>query len=260
MPPALKRALFIGVPTAAAILIVALIVGFDRIGNWFRPAPTQQANAVPVAPATMPSTPPAAPAGWKAGDRVLANWRGSGYWFPGVIREIQNGRVAIEYDDGEQALVDVGQLSPEDLRVGDQVDGRWKAGPYFWPGTITARTGNAVTIQYNDGDVENTTLAFVRTIRPRGTVRPTSPTAPPTASGPGAAAAQGSVPPWMQGATSKGGATPTTMPAMPPGAAEMIEAMSPEKMIQLFPKIGPDGMTFPGMPTVPVTPTSKPTR
>ena len=39
------------------------------------------------------------------GDWVLGNYKGAGYWFPGVIEKIGGGSVTIRYDDGDRETV-----------------------------------------------------------------------------------------------------------------------------------------------------------
>jgi len=37
---------------------------------------------------------------FQAGDRILAQWDGGRFWFPGVVHSVGEGSVAVQYDDG----------------------------------------------------------------------------------------------------------------------------------------------------------------
>lgn len=45
---------------------------------------------------------------------------------------------------------------------GDWALARWQGGPYWFPGVIESRTGNEVTIAYDDGTRETLPLRLVR--------------------------------------------------------------------------------------------------
>src|SRR5438132_1205868 len=99
---------------------------------------------------------------WTTGDRVLALRLPGDFWYPGIIRHIQDDRFFIIYDDGEDGFVKAKQMLPLALEAGDRVHGRWQLGQEFYPGVIASRAGEVVTIHYDDGDEETTLIRLLR--------------------------------------------------------------------------------------------------
>ena len=48
------------------------------------------------------------------------------------------------------------------FKVGDRIQGNWKGQGKYYPGKIGKLNGNKVYIKYDDGDVESTTIDFIR--------------------------------------------------------------------------------------------------
>ena len=59
-------------------------------------------------------------------------------------------------------MVIPGRHPPLSLGVGQKVLGRWKGGPYCFPGVIAEKDGDRIHIHYDDGDREWTTIRSVR--------------------------------------------------------------------------------------------------
>ena len=97
------------------------------------------------------------------GDWVLGNYKGAGYWYPGIAEKIQGGRVTIVYDDGDRDTVNVSKVRPYDWMIGMQVECNWKGGGVWYPGTIASLAGEKIGITYDDGDKENTATGRCRT-------------------------------------------------------------------------------------------------
>ncbi|MBN1801351.1 MAG: DUF4537 domain-containing protein [Candidatus Lokiarchaeota archaeon] len=43
---------------------------------------------------------------FKVGDRVIGNWKKQNQWFPGVVRVISEGRINVQYDDGDSEWIE----------------------------------------------------------------------------------------------------------------------------------------------------------
>jgi hypothetical protein len=99
---------------------------------------------------------------WIAGDRVLAQWSGDAFWYPGTVQGAEGGRLHVCFDDGDREWLPPEKLAPLDVKAGDRVFGRWQHGPIFYPGRVTRRDGEKIDIQYDDGDRETTTVSMVR--------------------------------------------------------------------------------------------------
>lgn len=98
------------------------------------------------------------------GDRVLAQWPTEvEWWYPGVVVAAQPGRVFVQFDDGDRsAVADDRTATLGRVAAGLRVQGRFQGGRGFFPGHVTARTGDAIHIAYDDGDEEWTSVAMVR--------------------------------------------------------------------------------------------------
>lgn len=103
---------------------------------------------------------------WSVGDRCLANWSYDEYWYPGTIIEADKGSYYIQFDDGDREWLPASNLMRENLGVGSYVSVNWLMGGYYYSGTIEERIGDVVFIQYDDGDIEWTTIAAVRILGP----------------------------------------------------------------------------------------------
>jgi hypothetical protein len=117
--------------------------------------PEHWKNAAPQPPAHS----------WIVGDRVLAQWSGDTFWYPGTIQGVEGGQLQVFYDDGERERRPPEKLAPLDLQIGDRVFGRWQHGAVFYPGKLTGRRGETIDILYDDGDRETTTISMVRVRR-----------------------------------------------------------------------------------------------
>lgn len=99
---------------------------------------------------------------WKVDDRVLVNWSADDYWYPATITEVNGSRYRVVFDDGDEEWTEAARITAENLTVGNRVFANWKRQGLYYPGKITARRGNTITILYDDGDQETTTIAVVR--------------------------------------------------------------------------------------------------
>lgn len=100
---------------------------------------------------------------WAVGEFVFSNWTSDDYWYPGVILEIVEGDFLIEYqDDGSKEWVDITRIKKDDLVAGDTIYGNWKGSGGYYSGKIAERNKQELLIHYDDGDVEQTTLPYIR--------------------------------------------------------------------------------------------------
>lgn len=90
------------------------------------------------------------------GDWVLGNYKGAGYWFPGVIEKIGGGSVTIRYDDGDRETVSTSAVRPYDWMIGMKVECNFKGAGDWYPGKIASLAGEKIGITYDDGDKETT--------------------------------------------------------------------------------------------------------
>ncbi len=90
------------------------------------------------------------------GDWVLGNYKGAGYWFPGVIESIGGGKITVRYDDGDRETVNVNAVRPYDWMIGMKVECNYKGAGDWYAGKITSLAGEKISIAYDDGDKETT--------------------------------------------------------------------------------------------------------
>jgi hypothetical protein len=116
------------------------------------------------------------------GDRVSCNWKGGGTYYDGRVAELRGGNVFIHYDDG-----DTEETAPSMCRLlekgsgagspaiasgggngfgeGARVSCDWKGGGTYYDGTVGAvRPDGRILVNYDDGDVEETTPDRCRTL------------------------------------------------------------------------------------------------
>ncbi|MHC4251992.1 MAG: S41 family peptidase, partial [Planctomycetota bacterium] len=104
---------------------------------------------------------------WRAGDRALVDWTGDAYWYRAEVVRPEGGGYLVRYGDGTEERVELARMIEDDIKAGDPVSGRWKRGRRWFPGRVTKRDGDAIHVVYDDGDEEDTTVDFVRVVRPR---------------------------------------------------------------------------------------------
>jgi hypothetical protein len=100
---------------------------------------------------------------FQGGDRVLSQWRGSQFWFPGVVVSVDGNMVTVVYDDGFRETRPTNQVKAYDWAVGSRVSCNFKGAGRWYPGTINRIDGGVgLRINYDDGDVEDTTTGRCR--------------------------------------------------------------------------------------------------
>lgn len=91
-----------------------------------------------------------------AGDWVLGNYKGAGYWFPGIVVKSGNEKITIRYDDGDVETVAIGDIRPYDWMIGMKVECNYKGAGKWYAGKIASLAGEKIGIAYDDGDKETT--------------------------------------------------------------------------------------------------------
>lgn len=97
------------------------------------------------------------------GDWVLGNYKGSGYWFAGVVEKVQGDNITVRYDDNERETTSISKVRPYDWKIGTKVECNFKGAGEWYKGTIISLAGEKVGIAYDDGDKEATKTGRCRT-------------------------------------------------------------------------------------------------
>lgn len=90
------------------------------------------------------------------GDWVLGNYKGAGYWYPGVISTVQGSKITIQYDDGDRETVSISETRPYNWVIGNKVECNYQGQGKWYRGTISSLAGAKIGIAYDDGDKETT--------------------------------------------------------------------------------------------------------
>lgn len=106
---------------------------------------------------------------WSAGTRVLAVWPIEQiFWYPATVQRSTPRWVDVHYDDGHKARVKPSEVMHLDIENGSRVYARFQSGPYYHPAEVTAMDGEKISLEYDDGRREETTLSVVRIMRGPG--------------------------------------------------------------------------------------------
>lgn len=84
------------------------------------------------------------------------------WWYPGTVVNIDGEFFDIRYDDGQGARLTAAQLKPLNVGVGSRVHCRWKGGDQYYAGRVTSASREAIHVDYDDGDSEDTIVGMVR--------------------------------------------------------------------------------------------------
>jgi hypothetical protein len=91
----------------------------------------------------------------RAGDTVAAKWS-DGTYYIATVTGTDGGKYSVLYGDGDKGTVDATGIIPIPadavINVGDHVLACWK-GARMYPGFVTAKTDQAYTVKWDDGDV-----------------------------------------------------------------------------------------------------------
>lgn len=92
--------------------------------------------------------------GFSSGDRVLAQWDGGHFWFPGVVHSIGgDGSAAVRYDDGMSDIRPANQVKPFDWTVGARIDAIWSGNGQWYAARIMELDGRRVGVRFEDDGI-----------------------------------------------------------------------------------------------------------
>jgi hypothetical protein len=122
------------------------------------------ANVASKKPSIPQAKPASAPKSLfpKSDVEVWGYWKLDHFFYAGHIEKIDGTRALFRFDDGDAAWLSANEIIDVTLTVGMPVLGNWKQRNKYYQGHVSARNGKRIRIRYNDGDVEETTLAHVR--------------------------------------------------------------------------------------------------
>lgn len=98
----------------------------------------------------------------QADERLFGYWEPDGFWYPGQVARVEGEKSFFQFADGDEAWLKKDQMQTFNVKVGTRVQGNWQNDGAFYNGRVTKRSGDAIHIVYDDGDVEDTTIASVR--------------------------------------------------------------------------------------------------
>jgi hypothetical protein len=90
------------------------------------------------------------------GDRVLAQWDGGSFWFPGRVHSVGgDGSIAISYDDGMSDIRPANQVKAFDWAVGTKIDAIWSGNGQWYAARImdVAQDGRSVLVRFEDDGI-----------------------------------------------------------------------------------------------------------
>lgn len=99
---------------------------------------------------------------WKINDRVLAQRPPENFFYPGVIRHIQDDRYFVIFDDGEDSFVQALEMAPLKLDIGDRVFAYVPAARDFQPARIIDKQEDQIQVQFEQGGLAWTSTAKLR--------------------------------------------------------------------------------------------------
>lgn len=95
------------------------------------------------------------------GHHLFGEWT-DGYYYPGYIQEIRDDKYRFRFDDGDERWLDKDQLSTYSIQYDDPIEVNWLGRGLYYRCVVTKRKGEQITVEYEDGDVETTTIDFAR--------------------------------------------------------------------------------------------------
>jgi hypothetical protein len=97
------------------------------------------------------------------GMRMFCRWEPDGLFYEITVEKTENGKSFVRYTmDGTTEWVPDYRLGKLNIEVGDRLEARWWKDKLFYKATVTARDGDKLTIRYDDGTNEETTISLVR--------------------------------------------------------------------------------------------------
>ena len=94
--------------------------------------------------------------GFYEGDRVLAQWDGGPFWFPGHVHSVAgDGSVAVRYDDGMSDIRPANQVKRFDWAVGSRIDAIWSGDGRWYAARIVELEpgGRDLVVRFEDDGI-----------------------------------------------------------------------------------------------------------
>ncbi len=89
-------------------------------------------------------------------DRVLAQWDGGSFWFPGRVHSVAaDGSVAVRYDDGMSDIRPANQVKHFDWQVGSRIDAIWSGNGHWYAARIMEMEpdGRTMHVRFEDDGI-----------------------------------------------------------------------------------------------------------
>ncbi|MGI8980294.1 MAG: tudor domain-containing protein [Pirellulaceae bacterium] len=102
------------------------------------------------------------PEGRQVGEAVLGRWEPNGWWYPGKIEEIRDGKYRVVYDAGDESWLPAAQVLPYLPTFGDQVEAKWSRDGLYYKARLSHRDGHKVRVTWEDGTSEESTMDKLR--------------------------------------------------------------------------------------------------
>ncbi|NOG61524.1 MAG: hypothetical protein HND53_13560 [Proteobacteria bacterium] len=92
---------------------------------------------------------------------VLGQWS-NGKWYPARISGYYEGLYDLYFLDGDTSSVDDSKIRTFNWDVETRVSCKWQGKDRYYSGVITKIHGASVSINYDDGDKEKTSIKYCR--------------------------------------------------------------------------------------------------
>lgn len=102
------------------------------------------------------------PVPWRAGDRVLANWPPEIFFYPAVIRAVDDLFVQVDFDDGDRAEIRVDAIRPLNLKKNDRLQVRLSEERLYVPAILKRDRRPELLVELPTGKKEWISIAAIR--------------------------------------------------------------------------------------------------
>jgi Lamin-B receptor of TUDOR domain len=102
--------------------------------------------------------------GFQPGERILAQWNGGAFWFPGTVHSVNGSSVAVQYDDGMSDIRPGNQVRPFDWVVGSRISAIWSGNGQWYAARIMEMDEDrrSFVVRFDDGIREERPSALCR--------------------------------------------------------------------------------------------------
>jgi hypothetical protein len=125
----------------------------------------EPAAAAPAAPVAAAPTEAVAP-GFKAGDKVIADWKGGDMWWDAVVTGVKGNKISVKYtSDNTLDTLDAGAVAHlnqpnSTLVAGSKVVAKWNGGSYY-NATVVSVSDTKVKLRWSDKSVTEVPFSVV---------------------------------------------------------------------------------------------------